>query len=100
MQLAHCARSVLSQLLVLLLVLWWFPDQVDLSGSFGSYNRHTVSGAIAASTVGKQDVHCAALSIGGGWMLSWFLEKTRHGRLSVTCSFGFPMCGLVALCAA
>ena len=85
---------------MLLLVLWWFPDQVDLNGSFGSYNQHTVSGAIAASTVGKQDVHCATLSFGGGWMLSWFLEKTRHGRLSLTCSFGFPMCGLVALCAA
>ena len=48
---------------MLLLVLWWIPNHVDLSGSFGSFDQHTVSGAIAASTVGNQDVYCAALSL-------------------------------------
>ena len=98
MQLVHCTRSVLSQLLVLLLVLWWIPNHVDLSMSFESYDQHTVSGAIAANTVGKQDVHCAALSIGGGWMLSWFLEEAGHGHLPLASSLGLPVCSLMGLC--
>ena len=44
-------------------MLWWIPNHVDLSVSFESYDQHTVSGAIAAITVGNQDVYRAALSL-------------------------------------
>ena len=47
---------------MLLLVLWWIPNPVDLSVSIERYYQHTVSRAIAASTGDNQDVYRAAIS--------------------------------------
>ena len=74
---------------MLLLVLWWIPNHVDLSASIERYYQHTVLRAIAASTGDNQDVYRAALSLlaeAGGYV--GVLRKLAmvfcrwHGRLA------------------